>query len=147
MSQLVHWNPFKTLARFDPANGFDEFVRQFGLRPSLRDLDIAPDIRIDVSEDEQAYRVSADVPGVKKEDIEVSVHGREVSISASLQREAERKGETSVYSERSQGRAYRSFTLPQEVDSAKAEATYADGVLRLVLPKQPQGNGHRIAVG
>lgn len=145
MNQLTHWNPFKSLARSAPLGEVDDLFRNFGLRPFLSKLEV-PDIRLDVSEDNMAYTVTADIPGVKKEDIDISVDGRQVTISATTSSKSEKKGETSLYTERSEGQVYRSFTLPAEVDNANAQAHYENGVLQLSLPKKASGTDQRIKV-
>jgi HSP20 family protein len=97
---------------------------------------------MDVSETPEAYTVKADIPGMKKEDIKVSIEGNQVSISAESRSEKEEKeGETVVRSERSYGRQSRSFTLGSEIDDAKANARYENGVLELTLPKRGGGSG------
>ena len=146
MSQLSQWNPFRSLSRVDTPPSFDDFFRGFGMRPAWRDLEALPEIRIDVNEDDKAYKVKADIPGMKKEDIQVSVEGREVEISAESRREVEKQDESCLYSERSEGRVYRSFSLPGEVDTRNVEAKYEHGVLKLTLPKKPNGKSNRIAV-
>ena len=147
MSNLTHWNPFKTLARFDPASSFDDLVRS--LRPAWRDLDFTPGIRIDVNEDDKSYSVKAEIPGVDKKDIDVAVDGNQVSISAEVKHETSNKGdEKEIHTERYYGKVYRSFSLPDDLDSSKAEARYDNGVLSLTLPKKTNGNGtKKIAVG
>jgi len=96
-----------------------------------------PEMRVDVSEDEKAYQIKADVPGVKKEDIKVRIDGNRVSIGAQSTAEEESKsGKRVISSERSSSQ-YRAFTLPQDIDAEKAEAKYQDGVLELTLPKKP----------
>lgn len=146
MTQLTHWNPFKPLVKLDAPAGFEDFFRSFGLRPAWRELDVMPEIRIDVSEDDKAYKIKADIPGMKKEDIDISIEGRQIAISAETKHKVEKKDETSLYTERSEGRVCRSFTLPVEVDSKNAEARYDSGVLSLTLPKKPNGKSHRVAV-
>jgi len=95
-----------------------------------------PMMRIDVSENERGYVVKAELPGVAKEDIAVSVEAGEVSISAEVKHEKETKeGEKVLRTERYYGSVARSFTLPADVDSAKAEAKFDNGVLTLTLPK------------
>ena len=140
MANLTHWNPFKSLARFDPANSFDELVRS--LRPNWRDLDLSSGMRIDVNEDDKSYSVKAEIPGVDKKDIDVSVDGNQVAISAEVKREASKKdNEKEIYTERYFGKVYRSFSLPSDLDGSKAEAQYEKGVLTLTLPKKNGGNG------
>jgi HSP20 family protein len=86
------------------------------------------------------------MPGLKKEDIKVSVDGHHVSISATHQEEKEQTSGGTVYSERYSGSQYRSFSLPQEVDDTKTEARYQDGVLHLTLPKKPGTASKQITV-
>ena len=102
MNQLTHWNPFKSLARSEPGTGFDRLLREFGMRPFVGQFDV-PDIRIDVSESDKAYTIRADLPGARKEDIDVAIEGREVSISARSGSTTEKEDETSLYTERSEG--------------------------------------------
>lgn len=146
MSTLTRWNPFKSLAGFDPATSFEDMFR--GLRPAWRDFDISPEVRIDVSEDDKSYTVKAEIPGVDKKDIEISIEGNEVAISAETKRETKKKeGEKEIYTDRYYGKVYRSFSLPNDLDSAKAEARYENGVLMLMLPKvSGNGSSRKIAV-
>lgn len=107
----------------------------------------AQQIRIDVTEDANAYRVAATLPGVKKEDINVSVDQNEVTISAEIKRETSAKeGERVLHSERFYGKTSRSFSLGQDVDEANVQAKYADGVLNLVLPKKAPASAKRVTI-
>lgn len=148
MSMLTHWNPSRSLARLNPAADFDDFFRNLGLRPAWRDLDAAaPEIRLDVSEDEANYQVKAEIPGVAKDDIELSVDGNQVSISVEVKRESRKKdGEKELYTERSYGKARRVFTLPVDIDAGKVQARYEQGILTVTLPKQPGGASRRVAI-
>jgi HSP20 family protein len=146
MNPLTQWNPFKPMSKFDAPGNFEDLFRSFALRPGWAGMDLMPEIRIDVSEDDKAFRVEADLPGVKKDDINVSVEGRQVEISAESRQKIEKKHESYLYTERSEGRVYRSFTLPSEIDSKRVEARYDGGVLSLTLPKKENGRGNRIAV-
>jgi HSP20 family protein len=106
-----------------------------------------PQIRIDLSETDNAYAVKAEIPGVKKEDIDVRVDGRQVTISAEVRRDKEEKKEGRVLrSERSYGYASRSFMLGSDVDQAAADAKYTNGVLELTLPKRAASTGKRLTV-
>lgn len=148
MNTLTRWNPFKTVTRFDPVGTFDDLIRGFGMRPMWQESDIGtPDVRIDVTEDGKCYHVKAEIPGVKKDDIEISMEGNRVAISAEVKRETKKKDdEKEVYTERYFGKIYRSFTLPTDLDNAKADAHYENGVLHLTLPKKSNGGSRRIAV-
>lgn len=146
MNRLTHWNPFRGMAKIDAPGGVDDFFREFGLRPGWRDFEGMPDIKIDVSEVDGSYAIKADVPGVKKDDIEVTVDGRQVTIAAESHHEVERKEGDSLYSERSTGRIFRAFMLPTEADASGAAASYENGVLALKLPKKDNGQQRRIKI-
>lgn len=126
---------------------FDEFFRGLGNRPMWRDLDVAADMRIDVTEDEGSFSVKADIPGVDKKDIDVSVEGNQVSISAEVKRETSKKDDDKeICTERYYGKVYRAFTLPSDIDSAKADARYDNGVLTLTLPKKKNGSSRKVSI-
>jgi HSP20 family protein len=117
----------------------DDFFKGFFVRPvsyNGRD-EVLPRMKVDVAEKNGAYVVAAELPGVKKEDIQVTIDGAEVTLTAEVKREKEAsQDERVLHTERVYGKASRSFTLPQEVDEAKAEAKFRDGVLELTLPKK-----------
>jgi HSP20 family protein len=103
--------------------------------------------RLDVSETEKTFEVQAELPGVKKEDIKVSIDGQRVTIEGECQQANEqRQGEQVVYSERSTRRYQRSFTLPSEVDDASAQARLENGILMLTLPKRQGTEAKRITI-
>jgi len=84
---------------------------------------------------------------VKKEDIQISIDGNQVSISAEVKQEKEEKqGNKLVRSERYYGKQFRSFTLAHDIDEAKAEAEYTDGVLKLTLPKKAGSESKKLAI-
>jgi HSP20 family protein len=103
--------------------------------------------RLDVSETEKTFEVHAELPGVKKDDVKVSIDGQRVTIEGECQQANEqRQGEQVVYSERSTRRYQRSFTLPSEVDDAAAEARLENGILALTLPKKQGGAAKRLTI-
>jgi HSP20 family protein len=147
-NQLIHREQQHPLGRFDPFNDMEEFMRDF-FTPALRLRDGGVSrMRVDISETEQAYQVQAEIPGVNKDDIKVSIDGNRVSISAELKNEHETRdaGGKAVRSEREYGQQYRSFMLPTEVDEAGAQARYENGVLRLELPKKEGTGGRQLAI-
>ena len=147
MSNITRFNPFKQLAPFDAFRDMDDLFKEFMLRPILRNIDFEPEIKLDVSEEEKAYTVKAEIPGVKKEDIQVSIEGNQVSITAEMKQEKEEKeGKKLIRSERYCGKQFRSFSLAHDIDQAKAAAEYRDGVLQLTLPKKSNGEGRKITV-
>lgn len=107
----------------------------------------APQIRIDLSETDTAFAIKAEIPGVKKEDIDVRIDGNQVTISAEVKQDSEEKKDGRVLrSERRYGYASRSFLLASDVDQAGADAKYSNGVLELKLPKRAQSAGKRLNV-
>jgi HSP20 family protein len=108
----------------------------------------APQLRIDLTEDDGAYSLKAEIPGVAKDDIDVRVDGKLLTISAEVKQDKEeRKDGRVLRSERRYGYASRSFTLDSAVDESKAEAQYRDGVLKMRLPKKSGGgNGKKLAI-
>lgn len=140
MANITRFDPLSDLVSFAPFRNFDDFFGVPRRRSFAAEFPVEPDIKMDVSEDDKAYHVKAEVPGVKKEDIHVAVEGNQVSISSEVKKEKDvKKGETVIRTERYYGMQSRTFTLMHDVDQAKAEAKYQDGILELTLPKK--GNG------
>ena len=128
-------------------NLFDDLAKGFWVKPLAVPAGEELKLKVDVKEDEKAYTVHAEIPGVKKEDIQVEVNGDQVSLRAEVKREKEeKKDEKVVRCERYYGKQYRSFTLGSDIDSAKAEAKYQDGVLELKLPKKANGSSKELKV-
>jgi HSP20 family protein len=135
MKALTRWNPFREAVRFYPFSDFDEAWKEL---PMLSTAGFGSEamLRMDVAEDDNGYVVKADLPGVNKEDIAVSIDGATVSVSAEVKQEKEAKeGGKVLRAERYYGSVTRSFTLPAEIEVAKADAAYEKGVLTLTLPK------------
>ncbi len=126
----------------------DTFERFFGPLGNSQDGGVASrSPALDVAEDPNNYTVTLELPGVAKEDVKVSVEGRQVTVQAQAQRHDERKdGERVVYRERSVSSYARTFALPAEVDQADAAARLENGVLTLTLPKRSARNAAQIAV-
>jgi HSP20 family protein len=156
MPNLTRFNPVRDVAAWDPFldDPFEDMFRGFFRRPlswaPRSTMEQQTAFRVDVTETEKEYRVQAEMPGVHKEDINVTIDGNEVAISAETKREKDVKDSQGAVlrSERYYGKLYRAFTLDAEVDQAGAQAKYADGVLELVLPKATPAtsNKKRIAV-
>ncbi len=142
---LTRW---PDLLRVDPLDD--------GLRTMLRNWRVdaepsAPQMRLDVRELDGQYTVTAEIPGVKKEDLDVRIDGRTVCVSAEVRREQREEpsgkdGERLLRAERSYGFVSREFSLGQEIDQSKAQARYEDGVLELTLPKKASTASHRLSI-
>ena len=139
MANVTRWDPFE--------DSFDDLVKGFFLRPMRYEQHDSVRVKVDVKEDPASYTVLAEIPGVKKEDIQVSIDGNQVAISAEVKRQKEEKqGEKSLRTERYYGRVYRSFALAQDVDQEKAQAKYESGVLELRLPKKAAASTRTLTV-
>jgi HSP20 family protein len=146
------------VTRFDPRIEYvgelvDDLFKGFLVRPlgfeGRGDPTVGqlPRAKVDVAEKNGAYLVTAELPGVKKEDIHVGIDGAQVTLEAEVKREKEAsKDERVLHSERVYGKIVRSFTLAQEVDESKAEAKFRDGVLELTLPKKAAAQRKQISI-
>lgn len=141
MNELRTLDPFTV----DP---FDDTFRSL-MRPwRIETPETAPRIKLDLSESDGSYAIKAEIPGVKKDDIDVRVDGNMVTISAEVKSEKEEKGNGGrmLRRERQEGYASRTFTLASPVDEGKVEASYKDGILALTLPKKADTASKRIAI-
>ena len=128
-----------SITRYDPFGDlFDDVLRGFVARPvGFEAARPMRRMKVDVAEQNGDYKVLAELPGVRKEDIKVNIDGDQVSIVAESRGERDEKdGERLLHSERHFGRVSRAFRLSQEIDEARASAKYSDGVLELTLPKK-----------
>ncbi|MBI4756398.1 MAG: Hsp20/alpha crystallin family protein [Betaproteobacteria bacterium] len=133
------------ITRTDP---FEDFFRGFFVRPvEFGAPPEAPTIKMDVKEEGESYVVHAELPGIRKEDIHVTIDGPVVSISAERKQEKEVKnGERVLRTERYFGKVSRSFQLGQDVDESGAQARFVDGVLELTLPKKAATSARRLTI-
>jgi HSP20 family protein len=144
--------------RFDPRGDYfgelvDDLFKGFLVRPlgfeGRGDAGVGqlPRAKVDVAEKNGAYVVTAELPGVRKDDIQVNIDAAQVTIEAEVKREKEAsQDERVLHRERVYGKLARSFTLPQEVDESKAEARFRDGVLELTLPKKAAAQRKQISI-
>lgn len=135
------------LSVYDPfAEVFPELFRALS-QPARAQGNDTMEIRVEVKESNNEYTVHAEMPGVKKEDIQVQIDGNRVSISAEVKQESEQKeGERVLRSERYYGSLARSFSLASDVDEAGAVAKFEDGVLMLTLPKKTAPAAKRLDI-
>ena len=139
MANITRYTPFDDL--------FNEFAKGYWVRPLALPEEAELKMKIEVKENDKAYTVRAEIPGVRKEDIQIDVSGSQVSIRAEAKKEKEEKqGDKVLHSERSYGMVSRSFTLPADVDAQGAKAEYKDGVLDLALPKKASAQSKRLSI-
>jgi len=137
-----------TLTRYEPLSGRLDRVLDELFRPAVWQApasSLAP-IRVDVREDAKAYTVVGELPGVKKDGIQVEIEGDEVVISAETRRQENQEGESWLYAERRFGKVQRRVIVPQEIDEQAAQARFNDGVLELTLPKKAPQAVKRVEV-
>ena len=127
-------------------DSLDDLVRGFLFRPVAVDGSNAPQFKMDVRENEIAYRVRADLPGVKKEDIFLSIEGGTVTISTEVRDHDADNGDRVLCAERYVGKLTRSFALAEEIEDGGAEARYVDGVLDVMLPKKSATKRKRVVI-
>ncbi len=140
MTNLVSYDPFTDTGLDEMFRGFFAPVRVEGGRTPVT-------IKMDVTETADGYMIHAEMPGVKKDDINVEIEGNQVTITAESKREWEKKeGDKVLRSERYFGNVYRSFTLPAELNEAKSEAKYDKGVLELRLVRKTPVGGRKLPV-
>jgi HSP20 family protein len=138
-----------SITRYDPLGDLvDDFFRGFVVRPVGFEAEVpVRRMKVDVAEQNGDYKVVAELPGVKKEDIKVNIDGDEVSITAETRVSKEAKdGERVLHSERYVGKVSRAFRLAQEIDESRASAKYSDGVLELTLPKKAAVAAKQLAI-
>jgi HSP20 family protein len=138
MRELMQWDPFREMApSWEP---FRELSRMM----PLGRMEWSPSF--DITENKESYTFKVDVPGVKKEDLEVSVTGNRLQISGKRDATEETKTDTVYTYERQYGSFLRSFTLPDGADLDHAKSELKDGVLTLVIPKTTAAQAKKITI-
>ncbi|HID32479.1 MAG TPA: Hsp20/alpha crystallin family protein [bacterium (Candidatus Stahlbacteria)] len=129
----MKWDPFKELSslREDMERLFDSFLGRF---PVMRSEGMWTPV-VDIEENDDSIVVTAEIPGMSKQDIKITSTGNTLTITGERKREKEEKGKTYHRIERCYGKFVRSISLPVEVDPDRTKATYNDGLLKIVLPK------------
>jgi HSP20 family protein len=129
MREMLRWDPFREMAPIFPASFEPAFNPSF-----------------DVTENKDAYLFKADLPGVKKDDLEITTTGNRLQISGKRDSEHETKTDTVYTYERQYGSFCRAFTLPDGADLEHAKSELKDGVLTLAVPKKPGAQSKKIAI-
>lgn len=143
---IERWDPFREMVSLRDA--FNTLLQESFVRPdSLASGGSALVLPLDISETDDAFVVRASLPGVKPEEVQVTVHGDTLTIQAETQADEEKQGETWHLRERRHGTFRRTVTLSVPVDADRAEAEHDHGVLRLTLPKAESARPKQIKVG
>ncbi|HWE40804.1 MAG TPA: Hsp20/alpha crystallin family protein [Isosphaeraceae bacterium] len=144
---IDRWDPFREMVSLRDA--VNSLLQESFVRPGVPGTPEAPAVRLplDISENENEFVVKASLPGVRPEDVQITVHGDTVTIRGESKVDEEKKGQTWHVRERRFGAFQRSFSLAAPIDSDKAQAQYDHGVLTLTLPKAEQAKPKQIKVG
>lgn len=150
---LVRWQPRSALRPWSPLHEMENFQQEmdrlfgwaFG-RGGESFLDGAWSPAVDVVQQDDHYQVRVDLPGMKRDDIDVTIHGNTLTISGEKKRQSETKEENLYRAERYYGKFSRSLTLPTAVDAEKIAATYRDGVLEIKVPKTEEARARMIKI-
>jgi len=152
---MERWRPRWGITPWRPIQDMEEIERHFGdifgqsLLPAWRRLPLEEKgwiPAIDVFEKEDKFVVKAELPGMKEDDIDVSVVGDTLTIKGEKKTEAEVKEDDYYRCERSYGSFFRTVALPSHVDAKKIEASYEEGVLEITLPKVPEVKPKKVPV-
>ena len=146
-NELTRWDPFRELEEVHNrlASVFDSgFPRTRDREQSILGTAWAP--LVDISEDDKSYQINVELPDMKREDIKVNVENGILTISGERLREKEEENRKYHRVERAYGSFVRNFTLPQNVDSNKVNATYRDGVLHVSIEKSESARPKAIEV-
>lgn len=144
MANISRYDPFGELVE-DMLKGF--FVRPVVGAGEAGGAAGAGRLRVEVTEQPEAFKVYAEIPGVRKDEIQVTIDGDQVAISAEVRREKDAKeGERVLHTERYYGKVSRAFRLGQDIDQSQAQAKYADGVLELTLPKKQTASARQLSI-
>jgi HSP20 family protein len=146
VQSLTRWDPFSEMAdlRREMDHIFGEF---FGRTPSsMAATEAMWSPLVDIHETKDSFLLMAELPGVKQEDVEVSVEGDTLTLKGERKREAEVKEDQYHRIERSYGRFERSILLPSVVDPNRVKATYRDGVLEVQLPKKEEAKPKAVKI-
>jgi HSP20 family protein len=150
-TRVARWDPFAELGLRDPWAALPRFgalsrwmEEAFG-EPVLRGAGISAPI-VDITESDQRYLISAEVPGVKKGDLTLEIHEGVLTLRGEKKEEREETKDKARRLERRYGAFSRSFTLPSDADSSKIDASFADGVLKISIPKRPEAKPAQVSI-
>lgn len=146
---LVRWNPTRELMNLEKefSKLFNTFGSRFGLRDSDDDFENAVWSPLtDISEDNDKYVLSMDIPGVDKKDVKISYKNGSIVVSGERKQESEEKSSKYHRIERAYGRYYREFMLPEKIVEDKIEAKFKDGTLTVTIPKAEEAKPREIDI-
>ena len=146
MTSLVRFSPSSELRRMQ--REIDQLFKDFSLSgdPGNASESAVWTPRADVHESDEAYVLQLDLPGVSKEDVQISVQDGRLAVTGERSIPGAQENMHLVRTERMSGSFYRSFALPQKISEEKIEAEYRDGVLKVFVPKAEETRPRRIQI-
>jgi HSP20 family protein len=143
---LVRWRPMKDMISMqrDLNRAFNDFFSTSTASNDLFERDWAP--AVDIFEKDDEVNLKAELPGMTREDISISIENSTLTISGEKKRENEVSDDNYHRIERSYGRFQRAFSLPSTVDSQNVKANFKDGILSITLAKKEEAKPKKIEV-
>lgn len=143
---IIRWDPFRDLITLREKMNrlFEDAVTARGEEKDMISSTWAPSV--DIYETENALILTAEVPGVDENNIEIKIEDNTLSLNGERKFEKETKEENYHRIERSYGSFYRSFTIPRQIDQEKIKAEHDNGVLRITMPKKPESKPKSVKV-
>ena len=147
MTTITRWNPVNELIEFRNAMDrvFDERLRPTFRAATNEDLG-GSGLSMDVTETNDEFVVTAAVPGVSPDDVNIEIEDDVLTISGEFKREDKSQGEQYIRQELHYGSFERALRLPPTIDAEKADAQFEHGILRLVLPKRPEARSRTLKI-
>ena len=143
---IQRWEPFREMVSLRDA--MNSLLQESFVRPSGMPADGSPAmLPLDISENENEFIVKASLPGVRPEDVQITVHGDTLTIRGEIKAEEEKKDEHYHLRERRYGQFQRTVSLSTPIVADKAQAQFENGVLTLTLPKAEEAKPKQIKIG
>lgn len=141
---MQRWDPFGEIVSLRDA--MERLFQESFVRPSTQASAGTGSLPLDLAENDDSYVVHATMPGVKPEDVQISIQGNQLTIRGETRAEEDRKDQNWIVHERRSSSFHRTVMLPGPVNSEQAEARYEHGILTLTLPKAEQSRPKQIKV-
>jgi HSP20 family protein len=143
---IIRWDPFRDIVTLREKMNrlFEDAVTARGEEKDMISSTWAPSV--DIYETESSLILTAEVPGIEEDNIEIKIEDNTLSLSGERKFEKETKEESYYRIERSYGSFYRSFTIPRHIDQEKIKAEHDNGVLRVTMPKKPESKPKTVKV-
>ena len=150
---IVTWNPMRDLMSMEREFNkiFSSLDKKLGFGETDRDVNSEYENALwspltDISEDDNRYYLKVDLPGIKKEDVKINLANGQLTISGERNQETEEKNVKYHRIERSFGKYFRSFTLPEKIKENEIDAEFKDGQLKITIPKSEEARHKQLEI-